>query len=109
MPARELQKRLNSLREQLDRNVPLSEDELAALHEEARQIEAQLKLEEATPDNNLVDGVNLAIERFELTTQTLPPPCAALPTRCTAWVSDTARAASRPIRDKPAPQAIRCT
>jgi hypothetical protein len=35
------------------------------LHEEARQIEAQLKLEEATPDNNLVDGVNLAIERFE--------------------------------------------
>ena len=65
MPARELQERLNSLREQLDRNVPLSEEELAALHEEARQIEAQLKLEEATPDNNLVDGVNLAIERFE--------------------------------------------
>ena len=53
MPARELQERLNSLREQLDRNVPLSEEELAALHEEA------------TPDNNLVDGVNLAIERFE--------------------------------------------
>ncbi|AHC81673.1 MULTISPECIES: DUF4404 family protein [Pseudomonas] len=65
MPARELQERLNSLREQLDRNVPLSDEELAALHEEARQIEAQLKLEEATPDNNLVDGVNLAIERFE--------------------------------------------
>jgi hypothetical protein len=56
MPARELQERLNSLREQLDRNVPLSEEELAALHEEARQIEAQLKLEETTPDNNLVDG-----------------------------------------------------
>jgi hypothetical protein len=51
MPARELQERLNSLREQLDRNVPLSEEELTALHEEA--------------DNNLVDGVNLAIERFE--------------------------------------------
>ncbi|PYB84380.1 DUF4404 family protein [Pseudomonas soli] len=65
MPARELQERLNSLREQLDRNVPLSEEELASLHEEARQIETQLKLEEATPDNNLVDGVNLAIERFE--------------------------------------------
>jgi hypothetical protein len=30
MPARELQERLNSLREQLDRNVPLSEEELAA-------------------------------------------------------------------------------
>ena len=62
MPARELQERLNSLREQLDRNVPLSDEELAALHEEARQIEAQLKLEEATPDHNLVDGVNLAID-----------------------------------------------
>ncbi|MBC3488228.1 DUF4404 family protein [Pseudomonas sp. SWRI50] len=66
MPARELQERLNSLREQLDRNVPLSEEELTEMHEEARQIEAQLKLEEATPDNNLVDGVNLAIDRFEL-------------------------------------------
>ncbi|GAB1616389.1 DUF4404 family protein [Pseudomonas kermanshahensis] len=66
MPARELQERLNSLREQLDRNVPLSKEELTEMHEEARQIEAQLKLEEATPDNNLVDGVNLAIDRFEL-------------------------------------------
>ena len=65
MPARELQERLNSLREQLDRNVPLTEEELTTLHEEARQIEAQLKLEEATPDNNLVDSVHLAIERFE--------------------------------------------
>lgn len=65
MPARELQERLNDLRVQLDRNVPLSDQEVAELHEEARQIEAQLKLEEATPDNNLVDGVNLAVERFE--------------------------------------------
>ena len=31
MPARELQERLNSLREQLDRNVPLSDEELASL------------------------------------------------------------------------------
>ncbi|MBV4537026.1 MULTISPECIES: DUF4404 family protein [Pseudomonas] len=66
MPARELQERLNSLREQLDRNVPLTEEELAALYEEARQIEAQLKLEEATPDNNLADGFHLAVERFEV-------------------------------------------
>ena len=66
MPARELQERLNSLREQLDRNVPLSEEELAGLREEARQIEAQIKLEEVSPDNNLVDGVNLAVERFEV-------------------------------------------
>ncbi|WP_312156428.1 DUF4404 family protein [Pseudomonas sp.] len=66
MPARELQERLNSLREQLDRNVPFTEEELAALYEEARQIEAQLKLEEATPDNNLADGFHLAVERFEV-------------------------------------------
>ncbi|AIZ33364.1 DUF4404 family protein [Pseudomonas sp. K1(2024)] len=66
MPARELQERLNSLREQLDRNVPLSEEELTGLREEARQIEAQIKLEEVSPDNNLVDGVNLAVERFEV-------------------------------------------
>lgn len=65
MPARELQERLNNLREQLDQPVPLTEEELAALHEEARQIEAQLKLEEATKDNNLADGINLAVERFE--------------------------------------------
>ncbi|WP_296264009.1 MULTISPECIES: DUF4404 family protein [unclassified Pseudomonas] len=65
MSAPELQARLNSLREQLDRNVPLSEQEVANLHAEAREVEAQLKLEEATADNNVVDGVNLAIERFE--------------------------------------------
>ncbi|MDZ5601797.1 DUF4404 family protein [Pseudomonas sp. RP23018S] len=66
MSAPELQERLNSLRDQLDRNVPLSDEEVASLHEEAREIEAQLKLEEATADNNVVDGVNLAIERFEV-------------------------------------------
>ncbi|MGW7139345.1 DUF4404 family protein [Streptomyces xanthophaeus] len=65
MPARELQQRLNSLVEQLDRNVPLSDAELSALTEEAREIQAQLKLAEVTPDNNAVDRLNLAIERFE--------------------------------------------
>ena len=65
MPARELQERLDHLREQLDRNVPLTPEEVTALHTEAREIETQLQLEEANPDNNLVDGVNLAVERFE--------------------------------------------
>ena len=64
MPARELQERLNTCASNWTVTYRF-EEELAALHEEARQIEAQLKLEEATPDNNLVDGVNLAIERFE--------------------------------------------
>lgn len=65
MPARELQEQLNSLREQLDRNPPLSLEERDHLRELMQQIEAQIKLEEATQDNNVVDGVNLAIERFE--------------------------------------------
>ncbi|MBC3458266.1 DUF4404 family protein [Pseudomonas mosselii] len=65
MPARELQEQLDSLREQLDRNPPLSLEEREHLHELMQQIEAQIKLEEATNDNNLVDGVNTAVERFE--------------------------------------------
>ncbi|MHC6224888.1 DUF4404 family protein [Pseudomonas sp. X10] len=65
MPARELQEQLNSLREQLEQNPPLSLEEREHLHTLMEQIEAQLKLEEATQDNNLVDGVNLAVERFE--------------------------------------------
>ncbi|CAK16422.1 DUF4404 family protein [Pseudomonas entomophila] len=65
MPARELQEQLDSLREQLDRNPPLSLEERDHLHELMQQIEAQIKLEEATQDNDIVDGVNLAIERFE--------------------------------------------
>lgn len=65
MPARELQEQLDSLREQLERNPPLTLEERDDLHKMMAQIEAQLKLEEATYDNNLSDGVNLAVERFE--------------------------------------------
>ncbi|MBF8781127.1 DUF4404 family protein [Pseudomonas fulva] len=65
MPARELQEQLDSLREQLEKNPPLSLEERDHLHALMQQIEAQLKLEEATQDNNLADGVNLAVERFE--------------------------------------------
>lgn len=65
MPARELQEQLDSLRDQLDRNPPLTLEERDNLHGLMQQIEAQIKLEEATQDTNLVDGVNLAVERFE--------------------------------------------
>ncbi|MDN7142808.1 DUF4404 family protein [Pseudomonas sp. JQ170] len=66
MPARELLEQLNALREQLEQNPPLSEEERVHLHELMQQIEAKIELEAVTPDNNLVDGVNLAVERFEV-------------------------------------------
>ncbi|MCY1403265.1 hypothetical protein D9M71_184350 [compost metagenome] len=66
MPARELQEQLNTLREQLEQNPPLSEEERDKLHELMTQIEAQIKLETATQDASLADGVNLAVERLEL-------------------------------------------
>ena len=66
MPARELQDQLNTLREQLDSNPPLSEEERTHLHELMAQIESEIQLENQLQDNNLVDGVNLAGERFEV-------------------------------------------
>lgn len=66
MPARELQKQLETLREQLEQNPPLSLEERQHLQELMQQIEAEMQLEAVTPDNNLVDGVNLAVERFEV-------------------------------------------
>lgn len=66
MPARDLQEQLNALREQLDSNPPLSEEERTHLHELMAQIESKIQLENQLQDNNLVDGVNLAVERFEV-------------------------------------------
>ncbi|MDB6051693.1 MAG: hypothetical protein JWR17_4439 [Pseudomonas sp.] len=66
MPARELQEQLNTLREQLEKNPPLSESERANLHELMTQIEDRIQLESITQDASLSDGVNLAVERFEL-------------------------------------------
>lgn len=66
MPARELQEQLDALREQLEQNPPLSLEEREHLQLLMQQIEAKIKLEAVTPDNNLVDGVNLAVERFEV-------------------------------------------
>ncbi|NUT79590.1 DUF4404 family protein [Pseudomonas sp. NA13] len=71
MPARELQEQLNTLREQLDQNPPLSEAERDDLRTLMEQIEFELELETKTPDNNLADNVNLAVERFEVEHPTL--------------------------------------
>ena len=66
MPARELQEQLNALREQLEQNPPLTEAEREDLHALMQQIQLELELETSTKDVNLADGVNLAVERFEL-------------------------------------------
>ncbi len=66
MPARELQEQLNTLREQLEQNPPLSQAERENLQQLMGQIQSQIELESATQDTSLADGVNLAVERFEL-------------------------------------------
>lgn len=66
MPAHELQAQLDTLREQLEQNPPLTEEERADLHMLMEQIQAEMAVETATQNNNLADGVNLAVERFEL-------------------------------------------
>ena len=66
MPASDLQKQLDSLREQLDKTPPLSFDDRAELSKLAEQIDAQIKVETAIQDASLVDNVNLAVERFEV-------------------------------------------
>ena len=66
MPARDLQKQLDTLREQLEQNPPLSEAERADLQLLMQQIELEIEIERKTQDTNLADGVNLAVERFEV-------------------------------------------
>ena len=66
MPARELQQQLDTLREQLEQNPPLTQDERQQLNDLSTQIQAQIDIEKATNDSSLADSVNLAVERFEL-------------------------------------------
>lgn len=68
MPVRELQAQLDHLRSQLSQDMPLTDDERAELHALARDIEIRLASEQAglTQDESLIDGVNLAVERFEV-------------------------------------------
>ncbi|MHC8298966.1 DUF4404 family protein [Pseudomonas sp. ZS1P83] len=71
MPARELQEQLNTLREQLEQNPPLTEAEREDLHALMEQIELEIELETKTKDSSLADNVNLAVERFEIEHPTL--------------------------------------
>ena len=66
MPAH-LQQQLQVLRDQLAQQPPLSEDDRTALGTLLAEIEQQLARPNIDPqDTSLVDGVNLAVERFEV-------------------------------------------
>ncbi|WP_439888263.1 DUF4404 family protein [Pseudomonas sp. MBLB4123] len=72
MPANRLQQQLEALRKQLEEDPPLNEEERASLYLLTQEIELQLARQTAAaPDATLIDGVNLAVERFEVSHPTL--------------------------------------
>ncbi|MDU9400428.1 MULTISPECIES: DUF4404 family protein [Pseudomonadaceae] len=66
-----LQQQLNELRDQLAQDAPMDAEERAHLNGLIRDIELKLANEAHTSEDSLVDGVNLAVERFELSHPTL--------------------------------------
>lgn len=66
MPAHDLQSQLEELRSQLAQGTPLTDEERAALQAIAYDIEARLAQQTPVDSESLIDGVNLAVERFEV-------------------------------------------
>ena len=67
-----LQQQLQQLRDQLANNPPLDDEERSALAALLRDIEANLQESAANESSDsLVDGVNLAIERFDVSHPTV--------------------------------------
>ena len=68
MPEHDLQSQLAELRSQLASDAPLTEDERASLQLIAQDIELRLANQGVVDHQNdsPVDGVNLAVERFEV-------------------------------------------
>lgn len=71
MPKESLLRELSVLREQLEQQPPLNEEQRAELELLIRDIELKLANEDALNEGSLVDGVNLAVERFEVSHPTL--------------------------------------
>ena len=71
MPKESLLRELSALREQLEQQPPLNEEQRAELELLIRDIELKLANEDALIEGSLVDGVNLAVERFEVSHPTL--------------------------------------
>jgi chorismate-pyruvate lyase len=66
MSVSDLQLQLNTLREQLEQNPQLTLEERGNLTEVMEQIQAQIEVETVSQDPSIADGVNLAVERFEV-------------------------------------------
>lgn len=67
MPEHDLQSQLAELRNQLAQDTPLTEEERASLQVIAQDIELRLANQGSVEHtDSLVDGVNLAVERFEV-------------------------------------------
>ncbi|HBO3038696.1 TPA: DUF4404 family protein [Pseudomonas aeruginosa] len=71
MPKESLLRELSALREQLEQQPPLNEEQRTELELLIRDIELKLANEDALNEGSLVDGVNLAVERFEVSHPTL--------------------------------------
>ncbi|NQA24454.1 DUF4404 family protein [Pseudomonas aeruginosa] len=71
MPKESLLRELSALREQLEQQPPLNEEQRAELELLIRDIELKLANEDALNEGSLVDGVNLAVERFEVSHPTI--------------------------------------
>ena len=71
MPKESLLRELSARREQLEQQPPLNEEQRAELELLIRDIELKLANEDALNEGSLVDGVNLAVERFEVSHPTL--------------------------------------
>ncbi|EPK8844856.1 DUF4404 family protein [Pseudomonas aeruginosa] len=71
MPKESLLRELSALREQLEQQPPLNEEQRAELELLIRDIELKPANEDALNEGSLVDGVNLAVERFEVSHPTL--------------------------------------
>lgn len=72
MPTENLRQQIEQLRHQLDNVPPLNTDERASIQGLIEKLEVQAALESPPPaDDTLVDGINLAVERFEVSHPTL--------------------------------------
>lgn len=72
MPSPELNQQIQALRDQLQNDPLLDDEHQASLLALLQRLEAQQALETAAaPDPSLADGVNLAVERFEVSHPTM--------------------------------------
>ena len=72
MPSHDLNQQIQTLRAQLQSDPLADEEHQAQLLGLLHELEAQQALETAAaPDPSLADGVNLAVERFEISHPTI--------------------------------------